>query len=174
MGSEMCIRDSEYIATILDSNQCEIMDTVIITEPLAIQSIDSVVNVSCNSGGDGEIFVFASEGTPGYTYNWIEGTTGSESNIDSLTFGLYVVEISDTNGCVFIDSIQVSQPLAPLTISETHFDVLCFGDSTGSIDLSASGGTPPYTYVWSNSDTTEDLTDLYAGTYDVAVIDSLG
>ena len=164
----------EYIATITDSNSCEILDTIVITEPLAIQASDSVVNVSCNNGSDGEIFVSVSDGTPGYVYNWIEGTTGTDSSIDSLSSGLYVVEISDTNACVFIDSIQVNQPLTPISLSETHVDVLCFGDSTGNIDLSAVGGTQPYNYLWINDSISQDLTDLFAGIYNVTVTDSLG
>ena len=163
-----------YISTILDSNACEITDTVELFEPLPIQSLDSVVNVSCFGGNDGEVFISVSNGTPGYTYNWIEGTTGAESTIDSLFSGLYIVEISDTNNCIFTDSIQINQPSAPISLSEVHVDVLCFGDSTGSINLSAVGGTPPYNYSWSNDSITEDLTNLIAGIYNVVVTDSLG
>ncbi|MCH1527456.1 MAG: SprB repeat-containing protein, partial [Candidatus Poseidoniaceae archaeon] len=163
-----------YIATILDSNACEISDTVELIEPLPIQSLDSVVNVSCFGGNDGELFISVNDGTPGYSYNWTEGTTGVDSNIDSLFSGLYVVEISDTNNCVFIDSIQIDQPSAPINISDVHVDILCFGDSTGNINLSVVGGTPPYNYSWSNDSITEDLTNLIAGIYTVTVIDSLG
>ena len=168
------VPSGEYIATVLDSNSCEITDTVELFEPLPIQSLDTVVNVSCFGGNDGEVFISVSNGTPGYTYNWIEGTTGAESTIDSLFSGLYIVEISDTNNCIFIDSVQINQPSAPISLSEVHVDVLCFGDSTGSINLSAIGGTPPYNFSWSNDSITEDLTNLIAGIYNVVVTDSLG
>jgi gliding motility-associated-like protein len=78
-----------------------------------------------------------------------------------------------------VDSIStiITQPAAPISITETHVDILCFGASTGSIDITPSGGTPSvlngYIYDWSNNQTTEDIQTIPAGTYEVIVSDSL-
>ena len=175
-GDTTAIVDSlsvgSYNVIVVDSNFCESNSVITIIQPDSlILDVDSS-NVSCFAGEDGFIDLTVNGGVLGYSYLWSNGIT--DQDIDSLILGTYNVIVTDTNGC--IDSIEVTltQPIAPISLSETHVDVLCFGDSTGSIDLSSVGGTPPYTYFWSNGDTTEDLSDLFAGIYDVTVIDSLG
>ncbi|MBK6821442.1 MAG: SprB repeat-containing protein [Bacteroidetes bacterium] len=70
--------------------------------------------------------------------------------------GNYTVTVTDGNGCTATLSIAIAEPLA-LVLSETHTDVLCNSGTTGTIDLTVSGGTLPYGYTWSNGATTEDL-----------------
>ena len=67
-------------------------------------------------------------------------------------------------------SDTVGEPEGVL-LSHTQMDVLCFGESTGSIDLSVSGGTAPYTYLWSTGEVTQDINGIPAGIYDVDVFD---
>jgi hypothetical protein len=84
------------------------------------------------------------------------------------------VTVNDANGCIAtLGPITITQPSA-LALSETHVNVLCNGSSTGSIDLTVSGGTGSYAYSWSNGATTEDLTGLAAGSYTVTVTDANG
>ncbi|NCV57097.1 MAG: hypothetical protein EBW54_13080, partial [Betaproteobacteria bacterium] len=67
--------------------------------------------------------------------------------------GSYNVVVTDANGCTATTSVTISQPQGALALSTTKIDVLCFGNSTGSINLTVTGGTPVYTYAWSNNTT---------------------
>ena len=125
-----------------------------------------------NAGSDGNIELSVIGGVPGYSFNWSTGS--NEEDVDNLFAANYTVTVTDTNGCSKMSNMTLTEPIAPVSLLESHIDVGCFGESTGSIDLIVSGGTPPYTYLWSNSSTTEDLSDLIVGTYSVTVTDSLG
>ncbi|MEZ4893192.1 MAG: SprB repeat-containing protein [Saprospiraceae bacterium] len=85
-----------------------------------------------------------SGGTSPYTYNWSNGATTQD--IDNLSAGTYTVTVTDANDCSATISATVTQPLE-LELSTTKVDVSCYGGSDGSIDLSVSGGTSPYTYA---------------------------
>ena len=65
-----------------------------------------------------------------------------------------------------------SQPALPITPSETHVDVGCYGDATGSIDLSVIGGTPGYTYSWNIGSSSQDISNLPYGIYTVFITDA--
>jgi hypothetical protein len=85
--------------------------------------------------------------------------------------GTYSVVVTDAHGCTANAEATVTEP-GQLQVSATKVDVLCHGASTGSIDISVTGGVPPYTYAWSNGATSEDLSGLAAGGYSVTVTDA--
>jgi len=162
-----------YYVTITDSLGCSIDDSTIITQPAASLSIFlSGTNVSCFGFSDGSIDMTVFGGVGPYVINWSNGQTTED--ISSLAAGTYVVDVQDSNGCVVSGAIDIVQPLSALSLSGTFVDVLCFGDSTGSIDISVQGGTFPYTYLWSNSNTTQDLINIPAGSYSLDVTDFNG
>ncbi len=78
--------------------------------------------------------------------------------------GTYTVTVTDVNGCTSASSVTVTEPAAiQVTVNITH--VLCFGNSTGNINLTVTGGVAPCTYVWSDGSTAEDIGGLAAGAY---------
>jgi hypothetical protein len=130
------------------------------------------INVNCNGFATGTINANPVGGQGPYTYLWSNGQT--TQTVNGLIAGTYTVVVTDNLGCTVSGSATITQPAAPILLQETHVNVLCFGNNTGSIDVTVSGGTLPYTYLWSNGATTQDLSNLIAGTYSITVTDANG
>src|SRR5206468_4146027 len=143
-----------YSVTVTDAKGCTASQSVTIAQPAAALAVgETHVDVSCFGGSTGSIDLTVTGGTPPYTYLWSDGATSE--GLSDLAAGSYSVTVTDAKGCTAPQSVTIAQPAAALAVSETHVDVSCFGGSTGSIDLTVTGGTTPYTYLWSNEATTQ-------------------
>ncbi|MBU0765504.1 MAG: choice-of-anchor J domain-containing protein, partial [Bacteroidetes bacterium] len=146
-----------FDVTVTDYVSCTATAGVIITEPADLQTAVTSTNVSCNGFGDGSAYLSVTGGiTP---YNFIWNTFATDEDISGLYSGWYYVTITDTNGCVEYDSIEITEPDV-LSLSVISADITCNGFNDGSADLTASGGTIPYDYLWSTAETTEDISNL--------------
>jgi len=162
-----------YNVTITDANGCTATASQTVTQPAqAVGGVLLINNVSCYNGTDGSIQVNATGGSGTYTYAWDNGAAAALNA--GIAQGTYSVTVTDGNGCNFTASGIVQQPAAPISVTGVATDALCFGGSTGSIDLSVTGGTPGYTYTWNNGSVNQDLNGLAASTYNVTVTDSKG
>ncbi len=162
-----------YSCTITDANSCTSTETVTITEPAtALSTTITGTNVSCNGGNNGSATVTATGGTPTYTYLWNGGQ--STSTISGLTAGTYSVTVTDNNTCTSVNSYTVTQPATALTSSISSANVSCNGGNNGSATVTATGGTPTYSYLWGGGQTTPTISGLTAGTYSVTVTDANG
>jgi hypothetical protein len=168
-----------YNVTVTDANNCTGTATATVTGPSSGVSVNlaSKTNVSCNGGNNGAINITAVGGTPNYTYSWNDGPTSEDRT--GLVAGTYIVTVTDANGCTATRSESITQP-ALLVVSLTKTDPTCPPGSNlpfsanGTITVSVSGGTPNYTYSWSDGPTTQNRTGLQAGTYTVTVTDANG
>ncbi len=161
-----------YIVTITDGNGCMLIDSAKIfsTNPAIVLNHTSI-DVLCNGANTGQAAIFASGGTPGFTYTW-SPNVGTTSIVNNLYAGTYLVTVTDQVGCVALDTIIIHEPATGVSIQVISvINALCFGSSNGSIDISVSGGTPGYTYVWSNGATSQDISSLTSGIYIVTVSD---
>ena len=159
-----------YSVIVTDANGCQAFDTIFLSEPTPIVLATTHTNVTCFGGFNGSINLTASGGTFPYTFAWSNNT--NNQNAINLPAGIFTVTVTDINGCTQAISDTVLQPAQPITPSETHINVGCYGDATGSIDLSVVGGTPGYTYSWNIGSTTQDLSNLPFGVYTVFITDA--
>jgi len=161
-----------YSITITDNNGCITTSSVTISQPaLALSSTASPVHVSCNGGSNATAALNPVGGTPAYTFSWNNGQTSQTAT--GLNAGSYVAVITDANGCVTTTSVTITEPtVLTSTLALTH--VSCNGGNNGTAAVSPSGGTPGYTYVWSNGQTTQTATGLTKGTYTLVVSDAKG
>ncbi|MGH7452247.1 MAG: SprB repeat-containing protein, partial [bacterium] len=130
-------------------------------------------DVTCNGANDGTITVTTTSGTPPFMFSKDNGATFQASNVfTGLAPGTYNLVVKDANNCQATGQVTITQP--PLLIANAvATNALCFGGN-GSVDLTVSGGTSPYTFAWSNGATSEDLAAVPAGTYSVTVTDAHG
>lgn len=160
-----------YTAVVTDAHGCQASDTVVITvNQLPVINSVSPTDVSCFGGNDGSFCVSVSGGTPGYVYLWSNGAMNNGC-ISGLSAGTYAVVVTDANGCSVTATSTVTQPAqiqTPIVVGQ----VSCFGGSDGTLDITISGGTVPYTFNWSQGSVTEDLCCLIAGTYTVTITDA--
>ncbi len=160
-----------YDVTVTDANGCTATESVEVTEPAALSASGVATNISCNGGSNGKVDLTVTGGTAPYTFVW--SNTATTEDLSGLSAGTYDVTVTDANGCTATESVEVTEPAA-LSASGVATNISCNGGSNGKIDLTVTGGTAPYTFVWSNTATTEDLSGLSAGTYDVTVTDANG
>jgi len=163
----------QYTVTITDANNCNGTSVAIISQPSSAvtSQVNNQIDVSCFSGSDGSADILVSGGTSPYSYQW---STGSNSqNVSNLIAGQYFVTITDSNNCLITDSVLISQPTSIASQVNNSIDISCFNGDNGSIDIDVFGGTTPYTYLWSNGEATQDISNLPAGQYMVTITDSL-
>ena len=168
-----------YTVTVTDANGCTATATATINQPTALTaSISATSNVACFGGTSGSATVTATGGTSVYTYAWpvsaVSQTTATASN---LAAGVYIVTVTDANGCTAIATATIMQPATlTATISATT-NAACAGGATGSATVTAAGGTSAYTYAWpasAASQTTATASNLAGGVYVVTVTDAHG
>jgi len=166
-----------YTVTVTDAQGCTATATATITEePSLVVDLDEVQDVACNGTATGSIFLNISGGVAPYTYAWSgpNNYTATTQNIGGLVAGSYTITVTDANGCTGTGTFTVGEPDVLTASADADNVITCFGGNDGEISLTVNGGTAPYTYVWSNQDTTQNLSGLTAGTYDVTVTDANG
>ncbi len=167
-----------YTVTLSDANGCEFSDNYSITEPFPLLATSTTTDVLCTGSPTGIITVNVAGGTAPYTYTWSNG--GATPQLTALTAGTYTLTVTDDKGCTDVISPVINEPATPISITSTKVDVLCFGENTGSIDLTLTGGTTPYNVDWSGqngivlANKTVNAINLAADTYDALVTDANG
>ena len=166
-----------YDCDITDANGCTLNSgAILVNQPIAPISVSSFSTlVSCNSGSDGTAQMIVSGGTPPYSYSWSNGLT--TQSINNLTANNYSCSITDVNGCLYPANpvlVTVSQPSQPFSSSVIFSDVSCFGGTDGSASVNLTGGTPPYSYSWSNGSTVSSISNVSSGSYICNIIDANG
>jgi len=160
-----------YTVTVTDTNNCSVIHVNSISEPAPINVGSSDTNVTCYGAADGSIDLSVSGGVGGYSYSWNHGP--STQDVSNLPADNYNVTVTDSNGCSKTYSTTITQPDS-LALNATTSTAGCVGDSNGVVDLNVLGGTTPYSYAWSNGETSEDLNNVPSGTYTVTVTDDQG
>ena len=164
-----------YTLTVTDTMGCIDSVSVTLSEPTVLTAnITDSTNISCNSVCDGDATVTAGGGTTPYTYLW--------SNNDSTTLAdtlcavtPYSVIITDSMGCLAFDTVTLSEPAVLVANIVDSTNLSCNAACDGDATVTAGGGTTPYTYLWSNTDSTTLADSLCASIpYSIIVTDSMG
>jgi hypothetical protein len=166
-----------YTLNLIDSFGCTADTQIVIKQPAKLTiGVNTITNVDCKGNSTGSFSVIGSGGVSPYLYNISGGTYGSSNSFSALKAGSYTVGIKDKNGCVNTITVTITEPTRLILSIANTSNILCFGGNTGSITVSASGGTTPYGYNINGSsyNTTGSFTSLKAGSYIINVKDANG
>lgn len=172
-----------YNVTVTDNAGCSASATSTVTQPtmaMQLSGLPTITNVTCNGLCNGSLSdVIIVGGTTPYTYSWEgpNGFTATTANLPNLCADSYTGTVTDANGCTYspATALTITQPDA-LTVTLTPIDATASTTSItdGSVTSLVSGGVSAYTYIWSNSATTANLSAVAAGIYNVTISDSNG
>ena len=166
------LNSGDYMVIVRDAGGCTASISFTINEAARITAIISILNVQCHGDDNGEMVIAASGGKAPYQYS-IGGAYQSSGRFTGLNGGNYIYLVKDANNCVSSGDFSIFEP-NELGVNAIAADISCAGGNNGVINLTISGGMPPYTFQWSNGASTEDIFNLPAGIYSVAVTDDYG
>ncbi|MFH2095293.1 MAG: gliding motility-associated C-terminal domain-containing protein, partial [Bacteroidota bacterium] len=161
-----------YDIVVEDTSGCQGLYQAVISEPTQL-TVDTLYVTAASCGATGGTEVAASGGTSPYSYVWDSGD--STAVISNMPNGDYIVTVTDNNGCTAELTVNIPNAGGTGVVSITDtLMVSCYGLSDGSATAEMTGGTAPYSYEWSTTDTTAIVTGLAAGNYTVTVTDAFG
>ncbi len=166
-----------YRVEITDKYNNKKSDTLVLGQPAVMNLQFTTTPASCYSSFDGTMSVVVTGGTPKtdtanlYSYEWSNGAI--TRFVDSVAGGIYLLVVRDSMGCVAHDTVEIT---APVRVIATHTitPITCYNTNNGAVSVSVTGGSPPYTYLWSNGATTATVTGLKDTTYWYRAMDSNG
>ena len=152
---------------------CFATDSVMMSAPDTLLLSMNSVNVGCYGDSTGSLTANVTGGETTYQYSWSNGEI--TSGISGLPVGWYTVTVTDSLGCIVMDSMEITQPAASISSIGSYWNDST-GNCVGGATVVMQGGTSPYSYQWNDpsSTTTETVSGLCAGTYEVMVTDANG
>ncbi len=159
----------EYSLYITDNNSCTYTFPFTLSDDEAALLSAEIIHETCSETSDGTIDLTVS-GTEPITYLWNTGSTNQD--ITGLAPGDYTVNVTDGNDCNAVETYTI-EPAPEINLTSEITDENC-GDHEGAINITVAGGIQPYTFLWSNSETSEDIDELEQGDYTVTITDQSG
>ncbi|MFN4257208.1 MAG: gliding motility-associated C-terminal domain-containing protein, partial [Saprospiraceae bacterium] len=175
------LASGNYNVTVTNAGGCSNVQQIAVPQGNAniVISANNSLPVPCFGGANGEVSINLSGGSAPYiirvdgvqkTANGINGL----NTVTGLAAGNHAIEVADANGCTASANVTVTQPAAALSATNAKTDANCCGEN-GSITVTATGGTPTYSYAWpQNVSSTNSATGLDAGNYVITVTDANG
>lgn len=160
-----------YTVVITDHNGCTSTTSATVPATVNLLATTTRNDASCAGSTTGSIMLAVSGGTTPYSYRWSNGATTQD--LSGLTAGIYSVTVTDAGGCTGTAAATIREPAA-LRLSLGTPRPSCFGGASGGVSAAVSGGTTPYSYLWSNGATTASLSGVGSGAYTVTVTDANG
>ena len=161
-----------YQVTVTDANGCTVVKETTIAE-VPVFEIDPVVNpISCFGEMDGSILLNLNGGLAPVKATWAHGP--EQSSLYNLGPGVYSVYLEDAKGCTIERTFNLLEPDLLMAIGQVEDALDCENGESGAINLTVSGGRPPYNYSWSNGEITPSIFNLTNGNYSVEVTDQSG
>jgi len=160
-----------YAVLMIDSVGCSAADSAQVTEPVLMSVTATSTDASCNGIADGTLSATVTGGNAPLTYSWTGGLPPNPTH-SVVSPGSYTVTVTDSSGCMAIDTVVVNEPSA-MNLIVTPTPSIC--SNGGEAAVTVSGGTSPYTYIWDDPNgTTGAMVFVGAGTYTVTVTDANG
>ena len=154
-----------------DGNGCLVTNNFTITDPLPPTIDTTIIHIRCLESCTGSISVNIT-GNSTYTLLWLDDSSTSTTRTD-LCAGTYILQVTDSNGCLFFDTIEVLENV-DMNVDITNTQNSCSDICSGKATATASGGYPPYTYVWSNGEQSQTAEALCEGKTIVVATDAYG
>ena len=162
-----------YIVTVTDNNGCFDTTSLIVTQPDSLLAIVNSVDLLCNGLCQGQANSIVYGGTAPYQYQWDDPDSQTTLSATGLCSGTYNVTVTDTNNCITMAQVMVSEPTV-LSLMSNSNDISCVGICDGFVAVAPSGGVGPYGYLWDDplNQTSDTAIGLCPGIVCVTVIDS--
>ena len=171
-NDELLVTDlcaGSYMVTVTDANGVSISSTIDV-EGLPGLNIQAAVSpVSCAGQSDAAVTITVVSGVPAYSYDWSDDSLDGQSTANGLAGGTYGLTVTDSEGCVGMVDVVIPEP-EPLETERVSQHIRC--NEPGRAEAIVTGGTSPYTYLWSNGGTSNAITVMEVGAYDVTVTDA--
>ena len=167
---------NDYMVHVTDDHDCLLESTITVTQPPPIEISFDVTNVNCKKGTDGSIDMTVTGGVPPYSYVWANSEiilNKTTQDINGLSKDYYYVTVTDNNDVSLEADTTVDEPTS-IKANIEPFDAMCYDSANGYAKLTVSGGTEPYTYLWSNGSKNKNLQRVKAGGYSVLIVDDNG
>ena len=164
-----------YQVIVYDAANCtDTLDVDITPDPSLLPDMEivSTAPTSCDDVADGKATIKITKGATPVTAIWDNGETGLSAN--RLAKGLRTVTLTDANGCSIEKKVLIRALPAMIILAKSKSNPLCLGSKTGSIEVRVNNGIAPFTYLWSDGQTTKKATNLEAGAHTVIVTDDAG
>ncbi len=163
------IASGAYAVTVADQNNCTATATVTVSSSGGVTASVTKTDITCNGANNGTASITTTGGATPISYVWSNGAV--TQNLTGLSAGNYTATVTDNAGCVTTVSVNIAEP-SVIAITGSTTNVSCGAINSGTVNITVSGGTPPYTYSWSNGQNTQNIDSLTAGSYTVVVSDA--